>query len=415
MFYTIPRIFAVEDPEFIVCNCLFCYAEIKLFLKGNSCALNTTGLEKHLDTVHFGLYSQIRRLHPTVQSLFADEQVCIEKFVGKSSRSGEGKLTVIQHYAHRASKNALPIDEDKDEERDDQPIDLSLDLADDKDEDNAGSSPSPSHPTTYKPSLSREEKNRFLKIARAIAFGIPIAWNTNDDVGIQTSLGNDIFPSYYEFRQYAPKLVDILTEARRQSLRGMNSYAFACDGWSTQRHAISLEALFVNSFHRNSFKSILLDVIPIESSTSDSIANTVRSTCSKFNLNPDKPITTDGATNNLSALSNRRSICWAHSFSTVISHIMNGTNLKQRFPKLGLLQGHFKKVNAVCNQVKSKKKEFAGWVRRMHPSMSILPILKRFAFRRTLQQRVGCRAVFRCSGCRSTVCCLTDFSGKVRI
>ena len=225
------------------------------------------------------------------------------------------------------------------------------------------SSTTPYLPNTYTPSLTREEKTVFMKIARVVVFGIPIAWNTNDDLGLQKYFGEGIFSTYYEFHRYSPDIIRHLTTARKLCLKDIESYAYACDGWSTQRHAVSLEAFFINYFHRNKFSSTLLDVVPVESSTSDNIVTTINNICNLFGLDPDKPITTDGATNNISAFTNQRSICFAHGISTIISHIMSGTSLKGHFRNLKLLQNHFKSVNSICIQVKSKKKDFRKWAK----------------------------------------------------
>ena len=42
---------------------------------------------------------------------------------------------------------------------------------------------------------------------------------------------------------------------------------------------------------------------------------------------------------------------------------MSGTSLKGHFRNLKLLQNHFKSVNSICIQVKSKKKDFRKWAK----------------------------------------------------
>lgn len=80
LFFTVPSIKNTDMSASIECNCIFCYQSVTLHFKKGSGSLNTTALEKHLDTTHFGLYSQIRCLHPKLDSLFTNEVKSISSF-----------------------------------------------------------------------------------------------------------------------------------------------------------------------------------------------------------------------------------------------------------------------------------------------------------------------------------------------
>ena len=174
--------------------------------------------------------------------------------------------------------------------------------------------------------------------------------------------GNGVMATYYEFKKYTPQLISEFVNARKRLLHGVESYAFACDGWSALRHGVNLEAFFVTFFHRSSFRSVLLDAHPIKKSAALDIQTALQDSCKPYNLDFSHKITTDSATNNTSAFADRRSPCMAHALSITVSHLMNGSLPKSEFPDLYVLRDHFKKVNSFCNQVKSRRVEFLEYV-----------------------------------------------------
>ena len=217
--------------------------------------------------------------------------------------------------------------------------------------------------------ISREYKRSYIvnhdvfkRIYREIVFSIPVAWNTNDKTKELAFFGNGVMATYYEFKKYTPQLISEFVNARKRLLHGVESYAFACDGWSALRHGVNLEAFFVTFFHRASFRSVLLDAHPIKKSAALDIQTALQDSCKPYNLDAFRKITTDSATNNTSAFADRRSPCMAHALSITISHLMNGNLPKSEFPDLYVLRDHFRKVNSFCNQVKSRRVEFLEYV-----------------------------------------------------
>lgn len=158
----------------------------------------------------------------------------------------------------------------------------------------------------------------YKRIYRNVLLFVPIAWNTNDSNNQLKYFANEILASYYEFKKYSPEIISELVAARQCLLQDVSSYAFACDGWSTLRHGVILEAFFVTFFHRGSFRSVLLDAYPMEKTTSSDIQTAFNHVCNTFRLSTDHYITTDSATNNISAFADKRSMCLAHALSITL-------------------------------------------------------------------------------------------------
>ena len=295
-----------------------------------------SSLAKHLNDRHFNLYIQLNFLHPTIDLLFGKEQTKMDQFLDTDKKK---TTTLKTSEKKKTTEKIITIDE----------------LSDDESENTGQSSMEV---------VSREYKRGFIvnhdvykRIYREIVFSIPIAWNTNDKTKELAYFGNGVMATYYEFKKYTPQLISEFVNARKRLLHGVESYAFACDGWSALRHGVNLEAFFVTFFHRSSFRSVLLDAHPIKKSAALDIQTALQDSCKPYNLDFSHKITTDSATNNTSAFADRRSPCMAHALSITISHLMNGSLPKSEFRDLYVLRDHFRKVNSFCNQVRSSPGE----------------------------------------------------------
>ena len=208
----------------IQCNCLFCYKEVTLFFTGqNKQSPSITSLKKHLNDYHFGLYDQINFLHPTVGSIFGNDQAKLEEFFVMHK---ERKQTLLppkelktvkspeRNLIQESSEEIIDIDQDDGEEHESK---------------------------VFKRCLGKRVPI-YKRIYRNVLLSVPIAWNTNDSNNQLKYFANEILASYYEFKKYSPEIISELVAARQCLLQDVSSYAFACDGWSTLRHGVILEA-----------------------------------------------------------------------------------------------------------------------------------------------------------------------------
>ena len=257
------------------------------FTGNNKQSPSISSLKKHLNDCHFGLYDQINFVHPTVGFLFDNDQSKLEEIfvmrderkqtllppkVVKTIQPPKGKLT------QECSEVIIDVDQDDSEER---------------------------NRRVFKRCLGKLVPV-YKRIYRNVLLSVPIAWNTNDMNNQLKYFASEILAWYYEFSKYSPEIISELVAARQCLFQGISSYAFACDGWSTLRHGVILEAFFVSFFHRGLFRSVLLDAYPMEKTTSQDIQVAFNHVCNTFHLSPDHYITTDSAANIISAFNEKR-------------------------------------------------------------------------------------------------------------
>ena len=193
----------------IQCNCVFCYKVVTLFFTGkNKKSPSTTSLKNHLNDCHFGLYDQISFVHPTVGSLFGNDQAKLGDFFimhneRKQTLLPPKELKTVQPPERKLTQQCpeviIDIDQDDSEEQ-------SIKV--------------------FKRYLGKLVPI-YKRIYRSVLLSVPIAWNTNDLNNQLKYFASEILESYYEFSKYSPKIITELVAARQCLLQGVSSYAFA--------------------------------------------------------------------------------------------------------------------------------------------------------------------------------------------
>ena len=150
------------------------------FTGNNKQSPSISSLKKHLNDCHFGLYDQINFVHPTVGSLFDNDQSKLEEIfvmrderkqtllpskVVKTIQPPKGKLT------QECSEVIIDIDQDDGEER---------------------------NRRVFKRCLGKLVPV-YKRIYRNVLLSVPIAWNTKEMNNQLKYFASEILASNYEF------------------------------------------------------------------------------------------------------------------------------------------------------------------------------------------------------------------------
>ena len=66
---------------------------------------------------------------------------------------------------------------------------------------------------------------------------------------------------------------------------------------------------FIHVYHQHRFRTLLLDVVPVDDGKADDIKSAMMSVCDFYNLKEDSLITNDGAFANIRCFGTRRLVC----------------------------------------------------------------------------------------------------------
>ena len=124
---------------------------------------------------------------------------------------------------------------------------------------------------------------------------------------------------------------------------------------------IKVMVVFLHEYHKNTFTSILLDVVEMKSnSDTKAVMNKI---IKDFELTDTDPIiTADCANCNTSAFKDKHHGCWSHRFNTAFAHMVK-TNVKSENTKVyhglsdknrKLVDDYFSSVSSILKRVKGK-------------------------------------------------------------
>lgn len=108
----------------------------------------------------------------------------------------------------------------------------------------------------------------------------------------------------------------------KQYVKQLKYYSLTCDGYSIPSKQIKVMVVFLHEYSNNIFRSILLDVLEMQSN-----ADTKRvmdSVIADYKLDSaDVIVTADCARSNIAAFKDNQQGCWCHRFNTASSHMTN--------------------------------------------------------------------------------------------
>ena len=108
-------------------------------------------------------------------------------------------------------------------------------------------------------------------------------------------------------------------------LSNISHYSISCDCWSTYDVNFKAICFFIHVYQEGHYRSLLLDVKPLQDSKSQSIKTAYQEVLKEYSLNPaDIPVVCDNASSNVAAFENKLT-CFAHAFNTACAHLINMT------------------------------------------------------------------------------------------
>jgi len=102
----------------------------------------------------------------------------------------------------------------------------------------------------------------------------------------------------------------------------LQSVAICTDAWSVMRPAVHLQVLSLIAFHHNTFFSLRLDSVLIESTEADCIQNTTKKVLRDYSIDQKVTCTWNGASSNKKAYEGERSECNSHLFDNDLHHFL---------------------------------------------------------------------------------------------
>ena len=178
------------------------------------------------------------------------------------------------------------------------------------------------------------------KVLRLILNGLPLTWDQRDGNSLGSinkkdiikEIWDGILPSYYLSDKYIPILYNNTKYFGKQHVKNLKHYSLSCDGYSVPSKNIKVMVVFLHEYHKNTFSSILLDVVEMKSN-SDTKA-VMDKIIKDFELTDIDPIiTADCANCNTSAFNDKHHGCWSHRFNTAFAHMVK-TDVKSENTKV---------------------------------------------------------------------------------
>lgn len=158
-----------------------------------------------------------------------------------------------------------------------------------------------------------------MRTMRIVTSNFALTWD-------KRSRTNDLYwgkelATYYLSKISIPRIYQNMKFYIKTLLEHVRDYSFSCDGWSVLNVNFKAMCFYVHFYYKKQFKSLLLDVVPMDCSSAENLKNCYENICKEYQLDSGRIIVTDNASNNKSAFGTKRIGCFAHRINTACTHL----------------------------------------------------------------------------------------------
>ena len=198
-------------------------------------------------------------------------------------------------------------------------------------------------------------RNIFKRVLSLVISDIPLSWSksnqklknrmTDEEMEEERQVFNFLLFQtigiHNEFYQYGLIMMNCVKEVWKSNIQHLNSFSLCTDVWSVTKPAVHFQAVmfcfallcFALLFRRNQFMSLLLDSVPISSTSAEELNEANKTVLFCFVLfcsvlvdygieDRNVFISSDGVHSNLKAYGNSRAECNSHKLDNIVRHFI---------------------------------------------------------------------------------------------
>lgn len=208
-------------------------------------------------------------------------------------------------------------------------------------------------------------KGQVMRTVKVTVGNMADSWNRRDDV--TCLFWKDDIATYDQSNRVIPVIYNNLRVLLQCLLQCFSAYSLSCDAWSLPSVGFKAICFFIHVYHQRTYRTLLLDVIPVDGGKAEDIDNAAKRVGKYYHLSEDWLITTDGAFANVRCFGTRRLICIAHALNTACSHLVSpardsrACNLDK--DERSIIREYFGAADNICKIFRSDAtyKEFVEW------------------------------------------------------
>lgn len=205
-----------------------------------------------------------------------------------------------------------------------------------------------------------------LRTMRVIVSDISLSWNR------RTAAADLYWSMQLATYEQSDRLIPQIYEDVRIMLKSLipcfSSYSLSCDCWSSVSLRVKVICFFLHVYHQNKYKTLLLDVIPIDKGDALSIKSAFKALCDYYGLDESTVVTTDNASSNVRCFGAFQNECKAHGLNTACMHLVSDTKratqkLFLNFDERRVIRAFFATVEGTCSTLRgSAFSSFVAWL-----------------------------------------------------
>ena len=197
--------------------------------------------------------------------------------------------------------------------------------------------------------------NIFKRVLSLVISDIPLSWSksnqklknriTDEEMEEERQVFNFLLfqtiGTHNEFYQYGVIMMNCVKEVWKSNIQHLNSFSLCTDVWSVTKPAVHFQAVmfcfalfcFALLFRQNQFMSLLLDSIPISSTSAEEL-NEANKTVLFYSIlfysilmdydieDRNVFISSDGVHSNMKVYGNSRAECNSHKLDNIVHHFI---------------------------------------------------------------------------------------------
>ena len=232
----------------------------------------------------------------------------------------------------------------------------------------------------------------YKKVLALVVSGLPLTWDRSrieheeheeheedEAKAVFEHLLKPFIGTRSTFMYWKDEMIKDVKSVLKNIISRLQSFAICTDAWSVMRPAVHLQVVFLNAFHHNTFFSLLLDSMPIESTEANCIQNATQKVLGEYGIGQKQNVvcTCDGASSNKKAYEGERSECNSHLFDNVLRHFLwsnkstpkfKGTKNGLTYEESKLICMHMDFINNTCKSIHGNSgKLFKSFVEQFRP------------------------------------------------
>ena len=157
-------------------------------------------------------------------------------------------------------------------------------------------------------------------------------------------------------------MINCVKEVLKSNIQHLHSFSLCTDAWSVTKPVIHLQAVMLCFFRRNKFMSLLLDSVPISSTSAEELNEANKSVLMDNGIEDRSAfIPSDGAHSNLKAYGRYRAECNSHKLDNIVCHFIWSASYPKAkkesrhglsWKESNIIANHFEFLGEICKDVK---------------------------------------------------------------